>query len=170
MEFFKLIKKRHSVRIFKKRMVEYEKLNKILEAARLAPSAGNLQAYKIAVVKETNKKEKLANAAYCQMFVKEAPVVLVFFSDPNSSGKKYGERGETLYCIQDATIAATYAQLAATDLGLGSVWVGAFDPEEVKKILNVKKYIPIAMLPIGYPNEVPFKTERKKISEILIER
>ncbi|MFN7181896.1 MAG: nitroreductase family protein, partial [Planctomycetota bacterium] len=78
------------------------------------------------------------------------------------------DRGKKLYAIQDATIACAYAQLAITALGLGSVWVGAFDEKKVKQILNLPKELkPIAILPIGYPNEQPKITSRRKLEDII---
>lgn len=97
-----------------------------------------------------------------QAFIREAPVVLVFFALPLGSMKKYGSRGNDLYCIQDATIACTYAQLAATDLGLGSCWVGAFDDYEVRKYLKADwSWKPVAILPIGYPTQTDLTSPRK---------
>lgn len=165
MDFFETVKSRHSVRAYKDREIEEEKLNKILEAAMHAPSAGNRQAYKIVIIKDEQRKKKLAEIAADQQFIAEAAVCLVFFADPQHSARKYGKRGAELYCIQDATIAATYAQLAAVALGLGSGWIGAFDAEALKKMTNAENLIPIAIIPIGYPNEQPDITPRRKVSE-----
>ena len=167
MKFQKLLKERHSVRAYQKREIEEEKLNQILEGARSAPSAGNLQAYKICVVKDKKAREKIAEAAN-QDFIAEASVVLVFLQDPDQSSQKYGQRGEVLYSIQDATIACAYAQLAAADLGLGAVWVGAFDEEEVAKIIDTSRGLrPIAILPIGYPAEEPQVKPRRSLDELI---
>lgn len=168
MEFFDLVRQRCSIRQFQKKEIEEERIKKILEAANLAPSAGNLQAYKIIVVQDKKIKEKLYQAALEQDPVLSAPVVFVFFASPSQSGLKYGERGEKLYCLQDAAIAAAYAQLAAADLGLGGVWIGAFEDEEVRKVLNAPDDLdPVAILPIGYPAEKPEKTERREIKEMV---
>ncbi|OGY21880.1 MAG: nitroreductase [Candidatus Woykebacteria bacterium GWB1_45_5] len=170
MEFQKLLKERHSIRVYQDKPVEEEKLNQILEEARSAPSAGNLQAYKICVVKDKKAREKIAEAAN-QEFVAQAPVVLVFLQDPNQSSQKYNRRGEELYSLQDATIACAYAQLAAADLGLGSVWVGAFDEEEVAKIIGVPSNLrPIAILPIGYPAEKPAAKSHRPLDELVWEK
>lgn len=170
MELQRLIKERRSIRAYQKREIEEEKLKQILEAARSAPSAGNLQAYKICVVKEKQAREKIAEAAN-QEFLATAPVILVFLQDSNQSSQKYSRRGESLYSIQDATIACAYAQLSAADLGLGAVWVGAFDEEEVAKIIGLPSNLrPIAILPIGYPAEKPFVTNRRPLSELVWEK
>jgi len=120
------------------------------------------------LVQDENKKRELALASFAQSFVAEAPVVLVFCANPGRSEKRYGKRGKNLYCIQDATIAAAYAQLAAVDLGLGSCWVGAFDEKEVLRILgNPEGLIPVAIIPIGYPAEQPPSTGRRKLEDIV---
>ena len=168
MEFEKLIKVRRSIRAFKSKPIEEEKLKKILMAANLAPSAGNLQAYEIYVVKDSKLKRMLSRASFDQEFIAEAPIVLVFCANPPRSAIRYGKRGEELYSIQDATIATTFAMLMASDLGLGNVWVGAFDEEEVKRILNLPRYLrPVAILPIGYPAEQPEFVGRRRLEDIV---
>jgi nitroreductase len=167
MEFFDVVKGRHSVRAYKKKSVEEEKLQKILEAANSAPSAGNLQGYEIAVIEDEQIKKKVAIAALEQEFVAEAAVVLVFFADPDRSARKYGSRGRRLYCLQDATIAAAYAQLAAAELGIGCCWVGAFQEEELKKALNLSEnLLPVAILPLGYSDEEPDIKKRRSLKDI----
>lgn len=167
MEFFEVLKKRRSIREFEDREIEEEKLRQILEVARSAPSAGNLQAYQIFVVKDLATKKDLAKAALGQDFIFQAPVVLVFVTHPERSAK-YGQRGKNLYCLQDATIAATFAWLAAVDLGLTGVWVGAFEDSEVKKVLKIQKdWQPVAILPFGYPAESPSSTSRRALKDIV---
>jgi nitroreductase len=149
-----ILKKRHSVRSFQSKKVEDGKLKEILEAGNSAPSAGNLKAREIVVVKDLETKKALAKAALGQDFIVEAPIVLVFFALPDQSGKKYGERGRNLYSIQGATISASFTWLQAVDLGLSACWVGAFDDEKVKEVLKVSPdWHPIAILPIGYSAE-----------------
>lgn len=168
MTFFEVVKSRHSIRAYQDRPIEQEKINKILEAANSAPSAGNLQAYHIYLVRKPELKRALAQAAYQQDFVGQAAAVLVFCADAPLSAKKYGARGAALYCIQDATIAATFAQLAATALGLGSCIVGAFEENWIKKILNMPRHQqPIIVLPVGYPAEQPYITPRRPLSDLV---
>lgn len=146
-----VFKNRHSVRSFSAKEIKEKDLKEILEAAESAPSAGNLKARKIIVVKDLELKKKLAEAALNQDFVAEAPVVLVFFALPSVSASRYGERGRGLYSIQDATIATSFAWLQAVMLGIDGCWVGAFDEEEVREILKAKEdEKPIAILPLGY--------------------
>lgn len=94
---------------------------------------------------------------------------MVFCADLIRSALKYGKRGAELYAIQDATIAASFAMLSATNLGLSSCWVGGFDENEVKKILNIKsKYlIPIAILAIGYGDEDPERARRRNLKDLV---
>jgi len=170
MEFRDVIKARRSVRAFQDRPVEEEKLATVLEAARVAPSAGNLQAYEIRVVRDAGVRKKLARAALRQHFVAQAPVVLVFFQEPARSGRQYGERGRTLYSLQDATIACTYAQLAAVDEGLATCWVGAYDDDRVSAALNAPPgLVPVAVLPVGYAAEAPAPTPRRRLSDLVKE-
>jgi len=146
-----LFKKRRSVRVYSPSPVEKEKIKEILAAAHSAPSAGNLKARKIIVVEEKDQRRKLAEAAFGQGFVAEAPLVLVFTALPEISAQKYGQRGKNLYALQDSTIAASFAWLQAVDLDLSACWVGAFDENEIREILGLsEKEIPIAILPIGY--------------------
>lgn len=151
MDFFELVNKRHSLRNFSNKLIEPEKIERILAVAKTAPSVGGLKAYEVIVVKDKDEKKKLAEAALNQDFIAQAPVVFVFFACPAISSTKYGQRGQTLYCLQDATIACAYTQLATTNLGLGACWVGAFDEGMVKKVLSAKKnVIPVALLSVGY--------------------
>lgn len=168
MEFFEVLRNRKSIRKFKPDEIPEDKLELIYEAINSAPSAGNLQAYEVFVVKDKAKLRQLAKSAFNQDFIAEAPVAFVFCANPLRSSWRYGMRGENLYCLQDATIACAYAQLSATALGLGSVWVGAFNEDEVRRILEIdKKLIPIAILPIGYPAEDPESPARRKIKDLI---
>lgn len=163
-----MVKSRRSVRAYKAEPVEEEKLLRILEAAMKAPSAGNLQAYKAIIVRDEAKKKGLVQAALYQEFIAQAPVVLAFFAHPEVSAVKYNQRGEELYSVQDATIACAYAQLAATALGLGTVWVGAFDDQAVAQVLGAdREWRPIALLPIGYSDESPPPTTRRSLGEVV---
>lgn len=148
----KIFEKRHSTRSFKEKDIESEKLKEILEAAHSSPSAGNLKAREIMVIKDKEIIEKLAEGAFGQDFIAETPVVLVFFAIPSRSAQKYGQRGRNLYALQDATIAASFAWLQAVMLDLSACWVGAFDEKAIKKVLEIKEdWQPIAIMPIGYP-------------------
>lgn len=169
MGFFDLISTRHSIRAFKQKDISKEIIGKILHAAQRAPSAGNLQSYHIFVVTQKKIKQSLAEAAHNQNYLIDASAVFVFCADPQNSAKEYGIRGEELFCIQDATIACTYAQIASHSLGLSSLWIGAFDEKQVSDILNVKELRPVGILVIGYADEAPEITNRRPLSEIIDE-
>jgi nitroreductase len=168
MEFFNAVRARRSVRAFSAQPVETKKLQQILDAANRAPSAGNLQAYAIYAVTKHAALNALVGAARGQEFIAQAPVALVFCSDPARSAQRYTQRGISLYCIQDATIACAYAQLAATALGLASVWVGAFDEDAVRQAIGVGNELrPVAILPIGYAAEEPAQRTRRAQSDLV---
>ncbi|MFN3813569.1 MAG: nitroreductase family protein [Aquificaceae bacterium] len=166
MEFFEVLKRRSSVRAYQRKPIEEEKLKLILSSASMAPSAGNLQAFEIILVSDEKRKELLARFALNQWFIAEAPLVLIFFANPERNVWKYGRRGEDLYCLQDATIACAYAQLAAAAIGIGSCWVGAFDDRKLKQYLNVPGiWKPVAILTLGYPAEEAISPPKRSIDE-----
>jgi nitroreductase len=167
MEFVEAIDRRRSIRAYRNQAIEQSKIDAILSAARLAPSAGDLQAYVIVLVKNAERRTALAKAAFDQDFIADAHVVLVFLADRRRSEGKYGDRGATLFCVQDATIAAAYAQLAAAAQGLGACWVGAFDEDRVAKVIGAPAHLrPIALMPIGYADETPARPPRRPLSEL----
>ncbi len=168
MEFFDVLNVRHSIRAYDARAVEPEKLQQILNAINSAPSAGNLQAYEVYLVCYDHTKRALAKAAGDQDFLMQAPINLVFCSHAALSAVKYGERGSSLYCVQDATIACTFAMLTAASLGLSTVWVGAFDDEAVRSIINAPKgHRPVAILPVGYAAETPRFRPRRSLADLI---
>ncbi len=170
MEFFDVVAKRKSVRAFAERAPEEEKLRMVLETATRAPSAGNLQAYEVFVVRQAQDRKALARAAFGQEFVAAAPVSLVFCACPGRAAPKYGQRGTKLYAVQDATIACTYAMLAVTALGMATVWVGAFHDDEVRRaIRGPEDLTPVAILPVGYPAETPESTSRRAFQDLVHE-
>lgn len=168
-DFFETVRHRHSIRQYRSDLpVEQEKLHAILEMACAAPSAGDLQSYHISVITAPEQRRRLSEIADGQEFIAEAPVALLFCSDPRRAAEKYGERGEKLYAVQDTTIAAAYAQLAVVAAGLGSTWVGYFDGEQLKKQFALKAGLePLALLSIGYPAELPEETPRRPLDEVV---
>jgi nitroreductase len=170
MDFFKIVEDRRSMRKYAETPVEEEKLHKILETANKAPSAGNLQAYEIFLVRKLEQRHALVKASWDQEFLAEAPVVLVFCINPARSAVKYGERGTNLYSLQDTTIACTYSQLAAKALGLDSVWVGAFDEHAVSEILHLPQNLrPVVLLPVGYAGKEPHPRPRRELRDLIHE-
>ena len=164
-DFFETVRHRHSVRSYQSDLpVEKEKLNAIIETACSTPSAGDLQAYKIVVVSNPEKRQALSAAAQEQSFISEAPICLVFCAEPERSAEKYGDRGRELYAIQDTTSAAAYAQLAVVAAGMASTWVGYFDETKVKEIIGLDQGLNrLAMLALGYPTELPEPTTRRRL-------
>ena len=154
--------RRFSCRRFGREPVSDEALAYLLEAARWAPSAGNLQPWRFVVVREAAVRAALASAAARQRFVGEAPVLVVVCAVPAESARGYGERGASLYCLQDTAAAVENLLLAATELGLGSCWVGAFDERRVASVLGLEEGVrPVALVPIGTPaEEAPPRSRR----------
>lgn len=166
MEAIECIKGRRSVRRYKEGVegkVKEEDLQTILDCAIMAPSAGNLQPWKFYIIRNREIKEELAAAAYGQDFIAQADVCIVVVAMPEISSRVYGSRGEKLYCIQDTAAAIQNILLAAHALGYGSCWVGAFNENKVRNILSIpQKEIPVALIPIGVPDESPRAPRRKK--------
>ncbi|MFH0884806.1 MAG: nitroreductase family protein [Candidatus Micrarchaeota archaeon] len=170
MDFFETVTKRRSVRVFQEKDVDAKDVKQIIESIMQAPSAGGLQAYKIYLVRDKAALDALALAAHGQEFVSQAPLALVFTADQKRSASKYEERGFELYSMQDATIAAAYSQLAAAALGLGSVWVGGFDPLEVCRVVKAGAYeVPVAVIPLGHPAENPARPQGRSMKAIVRE-
>jgi len=150
MDLKETIKNRHSVRCFSNKKLPMKIILDILEYAHLAPSAGNLQARDFIIVDDEQQKIKLGKASLDQVFIAEAPVNVVVCANLNRISP-YGYRGKELYCIQDSAAAVEHILLLAVDKGLGACWIGAFDENEVSKILELPPHIrPVAIIPIGY--------------------
>ena len=144
MDVFEAIQKRRSVRAYKSTPIPEEKLMKILEAGRLAPSASNIQPWHFIVVKDPEKRKKLAKSKWAR-FLAEAPVVIVGCGNQKASPKWF---------MVDVAIAMQNMVLAATGEGLGTCWVGSFNEKEVKELLKIpENYRVIALLAVGYPRE-----------------
>ncbi len=169
-DLFDVMAGRRSVRRYSDEDVSERDLNIILEAACSAPSAGNLQAYEIIVVRDKARRLALAKASLNQMFMARAPVHLVFLAYPRRSAMIYGRRGAELYSLQDATIAATFAMLAAHALGYGTCWIGAFRDEEVMKIVGAPEdRVPVAIITIGKPRGKEPTTSRLGMESFVFE-
>jgi len=167
MDFWQVIESRHSIRRFGREDVSPEMVERILQAAIKAPSAGNCQPWHFFVVRNPEVKRGLARAAYGQGFVAEAPVVIVVCAEPARSAARYGQRGSRLYCLQDTAAATEHILLAATALGLGACWVGAFDETAAANVLNLPTGLrPVAIIPIGHPAERPYRTSRRALKEV----
>ena len=168
MDVLEAIKGRRSIRAFKSQAVSTEMVERLIDAARWAPSAGNIQPWEFIIVRNPEIKRNLAKAALNQSFIEEAPVVIVVCADEIRSSQGYGFRGKTLYCIQDTAAATQNIHLAAYSLGLGTCWVGAFNEEEARKILEIPQGVrPVAIIPVGYPAEKPPARNRRPLNQII---
>jgi nitroreductase len=167
MEFSEVIAKRRSVRHFNPKLdVSEEDVRYILEAAVVAPTAGNIQPWRFTVVRSIEARERLAEALR-QRWATTAPVVIVISVDPRPCSARYGDRGERLYAIQDTSAAAQNILMAAVDRGLGSCWIGAFDSAAVRDAIGVQAPIePVAILPVGYSAESAGRPARRPLSEV----
>jgi len=168
MDIFEAIKGRRSIRSFKPDPIPDEDLRKILEAATWAPSAGNLQPWVFVIVKDEERKRRLARAALGQMFITEAPAVIVVGANEERSAWRYGKRGRELYCLLDCAAAIQNLLLAAYALGYGTCWVGAFHDEEVREIVGFPPHIrPVAIIPVGKADEKPMPPPRRPLDEVV---
>ncbi|MDY7039741.1 MAG: nitroreductase family protein [Chloroflexota bacterium] len=170
MDYWETVEKRHSVRRFNMdHEVSPEIVERILHAAILAPSAGNCQPWHFFVVRHAKTKERLAEAAWGQRFLIEAPVVIVVCTEPARSSARYGPRGSGLYCLQDTAAATEHILLAATALGLGSCWVGAFDERAAAQALQLPDNLrPVALVPLGHPRRPTVRqTTRRQLDEVV---
>jgi len=155
MELEQAIRDRRSVRAFEDRDMPHELIDKALELASWAPSAGNLQSRDFIVVRSAETREALASAAGGQDFVAQAPVVIVAIANLERV-MHYGKRGRDLYAIQDSAAAVQNLLLILHSKGLATTWVGAFNESQVSQILGLPGHArPVAILPIGYPAETP---------------
>jgi nitroreductase len=168
MDVLEAVKGRRSIRAFKNQDVPAETVEELIDAARWAPSAGNIQPWEFIIVRKPKIKRRLVEAALGQMFIEEAPVVIIVCANEERSSQGYGARGKTLYCLQDTAAATQNIHLTAYSLGLGTCWVGAFREEKTRKILKIPQGIrPVAIIPVGYPAEAPTPRMRKSISQIV---
>ena len=164
MEFLELVEKRYSVRGYKPDPVEEEKLQKVLDAARLAPTAVNLQPFQIIVIHTQGREEELGRIYGKGWFV-QPPLIICACGTPKQSwvrqdGKNYND--------VDVAIVMDHLILAATNEGLGTCWIGAFDADAAREVLGLPDDVePIAFTPLGYPAKLPKSKRRKPLSELV---
>jgi nitroreductase len=169
-ECIKRIQERQSIRRFSNEPIPQQIIEQILMTGFSAPSAGNRQPWKVVHVTTQELKDKLALAAGNQIFLARAPVVFVICAVPQESAERYGERGLTLYSLQDTAALVQTLLLAVHFLGYGSCWIGAFNESEVVNILKIPQGIrPIAILPIGKrEGKLPPKPHRREKEEVVV--
>ena len=164
MDFSKLIKRRYSVRAYKSDPIPEKTLQKVLDAARLAPTAANKQAFQLLVISTTNRADELRRI-YSPEWFTEAPLVICVCGIPEENWVRKDQRN---YVDVDVAIVMDHLILAATNLGLGTCWIGAFDPDEATKVLSLPANVePIAFTPLGYPADQPKPKIRKSLTELV---
>ncbi|HLR35275.1 MAG TPA: nitroreductase family protein [Tissierellales bacterium] len=163
MDVLSAMQGRRSIRKYSNQPVEEEKLLKVLEAARLSPSAKNEQNWRFIVVKDSETRKKLTEAID-QPFVGEAPIILVGCGTEPESVMRGGQPRYTV----DLSIATSYMILEAYEQGLGTCWLGSYDENGVKEVLDIPKEVRVvAITPLGYPDEAPSQRPRKELKEII---
>ena len=164
MNFLDLAQKRYSCRAYRPDPIEDEKLQQVLEATRLAPSATNLQPYRFIVVHTAGREAEL-NRVYFQPWFVQPPIVICACAIPAAAWRRAdGKR----YTDIDVAIAMNHLILAATDVGLGTCWVASFDVRAAHEVLGIPPGIePLAFTPLGYPADQPGPKERKPLSELV---
>jgi nitroreductase len=164
MEFAELIQKRYSVRAYRPDPVEEEKLEQVLEAARLAPTAANRQPFRLLVIQTEGRQDELGRIYHHEWFV-QAPLVIGVCA---VSAEGWSRMDGKSYADVDATIVMDHLILAAANLGLGSCWIGAFDPDAAREVLGLPEGVePIAFTPLGYAADRPGKKTRRALSGLV---
>ena len=167
METLDCITLRRSIRKYKDLPVEFEKVGHILNAARLAPNAGNIQEARFILITNLDQRKKIAEACVKQYWMQDAPLHIVVVAHPKKAANFYGVRGEKMYCMHNAGAAIENMLLAATAQGLGSCWVGAFEENALRKILNIPSdAVPQAVITLGYAAEKPNIPKKFKMENI----
>ncbi len=164
MNVFEAIKKRRSIRSYQDKPIEEDKLLRVLEAGRLAPSAKNLQEWRYVIVKDKELRKKVAVASNNQYFIAEAPVIVVGCATITDYVLSCGQPAHSI----DLAISMDHMTLQAVEEGLGTCWIGAFKEDEVKRLLNIPPEMRVVeIMPLGYPKFIPHPKPRKKLEEIV---
>lgn len=164
MQFFEVIEARRSIRSYRPDPVEPEKLDKILKAVVEAPTARNMQAFKVIVIKTAGHEKELSKI-YAQEWFVEAPYVICVCAMKDVYRARKGRRD---FSEIDAAIVMDHIILAATDLGLGTCWIGAFDPDAAREVLKLDDNLePVIFTTLGYPKEPAAKRPRKPVEELV---
>lgn len=168
-DLLELMRSRRSIRAFRRdRAPSEDQIRQLLEAARWAPSGGNVQPCRFYVIRDAGLQSRLAAAALQQTFIAQAPLVIAVCVDLPEAESRYGTRGRELYCLQDSAAATQNILLLAHSMGLATCWVGAFSEDEVARALELPGTLrPVALIPVGYPDETPAPPPRKRPEEIV---
>jgi len=175
MEFKEVIRKRHSVRSYTTNPVDDTCICQLLDDAHLAPSWMNKQCWHFIVIRDADIKNELAKTGVINRWLKQAPVIIIACADPHESGNKNGMD----YYLVDVAIAMDHLVLSATNLGLGTCWIGDFKEEKIKSLCDIPPRIKVvALTPLGYPSKentirdysrkiIVRSTKRKSLQEIV---
>jgi nitroreductase len=164
MDFYEVVERRRSVRAYRREPVEEDKLGRILEAARVAPSAANRQPLRFFVIREAAQRERMLDA-YAQPWFAEAPVIICACTTPGTAWSRVDGKN---YADVDLAIAMEHLILAATAEGLGTCWIGAFKPDKVRELLDLPPELePVAMTPLGYAADEEKPTKRKPLDDLV---
>jgi nitroreductase len=170
-DLLSLLRSRRSVRRFSPDPLPLAAEERLATALVWAPSAGNAQPWHFVRVGDEQTRRQLAQAALGQRFIAEAPLVVVACVDLERAHQAYGERGVSLYCLQDVAAALQNLLLTAHALGLGACWVGAFHEQDVTRALALPHHLrPVALVPVGVPAETPSPPVRRPVAEVTSER
>lgn len=165
MEYLKLINERYSVRGYKSTPVEDEKLQQVLEAARMAPTAANRQPFMLYVMKTDGRESDLRRIYGADWFI-QAPYVICACTIHSKAWVRASDNEN--YATVDVAIMFDHLVLAAQDLGLGTCWIAAFDPQAAREVLDLPEdHIPVVFTPLGYPDKEPRSKRRKALSELV---
>jgi len=168
MDVFDAIRTRRSIRKYKDQEVPWDNIVTILQAGKYAPSAGNLQNWKFIVVKNDAKRKTIAKACLEQEWMEIPPIHIVVVAEPMKAERHYGTRGARLYTIQGCAAAIENMLLTAHSLGLGSCWVGAFDEDEIWRVLGLPEECSVqGIITIGYADETPQPPPKHRIEHIM---
>lgn len=168
MELSEAIRGRRSIRAFKPDNVSGKEVEKLIAAATSAPSAGNIQPWEFIIVTKPEMKRKLVEAAWGQSFIEQVPVVVVVCANEDRAAQGYGERGKSLYCLQDTAAAIQNMLLTAYSGGLGTCWIGAFKEDRVKDVMKIPAGVkPVAIVPVGYPAVSPSPRRKRPLDDVV---
>lgn len=164
MEFVELMQQRYSVRAYRSDPIEEGKLQQVLEAARLAPTAANRQPFRLLVIHTEGRQDELRRVYEREWFL-QAPLIIGICTVPSEAWSRVDGKN---YADVDAAIAMDHLILAAANLGLGTCWIGAFDPAAARQVLGLPKEVePLAFTPLGYPADQPRPKQRKPLSDLV---
>ena len=163
-----LIQSRRTIKHFLPKYISWDHIAKIIDAARHAPSCGNVQNWKFIVIIEPGLKQSITNACFEQYEIASAGALIVVCAEPEKAERYYGLRGERLYTVQNCAAAVENMLLEAHSLGLGTRWIGAFEEEEVKSLLRIPEEVrPQAIVAVGYPKEIPPKPPKYPLETVV---